>query len=69
METEIACLDRKIQAAAHASDTALRLTSVPGIGALTASAIVAAVGSGKQFKRARDLSAWIGLTPAEYSTG
>lgn len=69
METEIDCLDRKIQAAAHASDAALRLTSVPGIGALTASAIVAAVGAGKQFKRGRDLSAWIGLTPAEYSTG
>ena len=69
IEKEIGCLDRKIKAAAHASDAALRLTSVPGIGELTASAIVAAVGAGKQFKRARDLSAWVGLTPAEYSTG
>ena len=69
LEKEIECLNRKIQAAAAASDMARRLTSVPGIGALTASAIVAAVGAGKQFKRARDLAAWIGLTPAEYSTG
>ncbi|XHS77068.1 IS110 family transposase [Burkholderiaceae bacterium UC74_6] len=69
VEKEIECLNQKIHAAAAASDMARRLASVPGIGALTASAIVAAVGAGKQFKRARDLAAWIGLTPAEYSTG
>ena len=35
----------------------------------TATALVAAVGDARQFKTARDLSAWLGLTPAQYSTG
>jgi transposase len=34
-----------------------------------ATAIVSAVGGGKQFRTARDLAAWLGLTPAQYSTG
>jgi transposase len=42
---------------------------VPGIGPLAATAILAAVGDGKQFRRARDMAAWLGLTPAQYSTG
>jgi transposase len=50
-------------------DVARRLTTIPGIGSLGASALLAAVGDGKQFRRARDLAAWLGLTPREYSTG
>ena len=43
--------------------------TVPGIGPLAATAIVAAAGDGRQFKRARDMAAWLGLVPREYSTG
>jgi transposase len=43
--------------------------SVPGIGELTASAIVSSVGCPQNFKRGRDLAAWIGLVPAQHSTG
>ncbi len=46
-----------------------RVASVPGIGLLTASALVAAVGVGSAFGRGRDLSAWLGLVPRQVSTG
>jgi transposase len=43
--------------------------TIPGIGALGATALVAAAGDGRQFRKARDLAAWLGLVPAEHSTG
>ena len=69
LEERISLLTAKIKAIAAESDLARRLTTVPGIGELTASAIVAAVGNGHQFRTARDLAAWVGLTPAQFSTG
>ena len=51
------------------SDIARRLITIPGIGPLGATAIVAAVGDARQFRKARDLAAWIGLVPRQYSTG
>ena len=42
---------------------------VEGIGPITASALVAAVGNGTQFNSGRDMSAWLGLTPRQYSSG
>jgi len=47
----------------------LLLETIPGIGPITASAIVATVGSGAQFQSGRDLSTWLGLTPINKSTG
>ena len=69
LETRIEELTRQITAIAGRSDLARRLASIPGIGDLTGTALIAAVGDGKQFKRARDMAAWLGLTPAQYSTG
>ena len=46
-----------------------RLQTVPGIGPLTATAIVAKAGDMTVFKNGREFSAWLGLTPREYSTG
>jgi len=43
--------------------------TIPGIGALGATALLAAIGNGRQFQKARDLAAWLGLVPREYSTG
>ena len=62
-------LTREIEGIAKQSELAMRLTSVPGIGYLGATAILAAVGDRRQFKKARDLAAWIGLVPAQHSTG
>lgn len=69
LETRIEELTRQITAIAGRSDLVRRLTSIPGIGDLTGTALIAAVGDAKQFKRARDMAAWLGLTPAQYSTG
>src|SRR5215212_323857 len=52
-----------------ASETSRRLASAPGVGPLTATAIVAAVGDGKQFKSARHFAAWLGLTPRIRASG
>lgn len=46
-----------------------RLMSVPGIGPLISTAVVAAIGTGEAFKRGRDFAAWLGLVPRQYSTG
>lgn len=43
--------------------------TIPGIGPIAATALLAAVGDGRQFRRARDLAAWLGLVPREHSTG
>ena len=43
--------------------------SVPGIGPLISTAMVAAIGTGEAFERGRDFGAWLGLVPRQYSTG
>src|SRR5687768_16651226 len=52
------------------NDTAARrLATIPGIGVLNATALVAAIGDGRAFSRGRDLSAWLGLVPRQATTG
>ena len=46
-----------------------RLMTVPGIGPIISSAIVAAIGTGSGFKQGRDFAAWLGLVPKQESTG
>jgi transposase len=60
---------RRMTAAAKSEPRIALLQTIPGIGPITASAIVATVGSGEQFQSGRDLSAWLGLTPINKSTG
>jgi transposase len=48
---------------------ARQLASIPGIGVINATALLAAVGDGSAFTKARDLAAWLGLTPRQHSTG
>jgi transposase len=69
LEDRIAAVTRAIEALVAQDDVARRLMTVPGIGPLGASALLAAVGQGRQFKKARDLAAWLGLVPRQYSTG
>ena len=42
---------------------------LPGIGPITASALLASIGGGHDFKNGRQVAAWIGLTPGQYSSG
>ena len=48
---------------------ARRLATIPGIGVLNATALVAAIGNGQTFARGRDLAAWLGLVPRQVTTG
>jgi transposase len=65
LDGSIDALETQIVARAKACPTARRLRGIPGIGALGAHAIVAAIGDGRQFGSARDFAAWAGLTPRE----
>ena len=47
----------------------LNLLPLPGIGPMVASAYIAAIGNGNQFKCGRQVSAWLGLVPRQYGTG
>jgi transposase len=61
--------DRRILAAARADDRIQRLMAIEGIGPISASALVAAVGDAAQFACGRDLAAWLGLVPRQHSSG
>ena len=69
LDQRVLALNRQIEALAARDDRARRLMTIPGIGALGATALLAAVGDGRQFRRARDLAAWLGLVPQQHSTG
>lgn len=69
LDRRIAAFDAELVAVAKHDADCRRLCEIPGIGALNATALVAAVGTASGFTRGRDLAAWLGLTPREYSTG
>ena len=69
LDRRIAAFDAEFAAMARTDDRARRLTAVPGIGALNATALVAAVGDAATFGRGRDLAAWLGLVPRQATTG
>src|SRR5579863_8102233 len=64
----IEAMERQIVSLARADAAMRRLMTIPGVGPLTAHAVVAAIGEGKQFGSARDFAAWAGLTPRESSS-
>jgi len=69
LETAIAALYARIVAEARADARALLLVSAPGVGPLTAHALLATVPDPTLFKSGRDFAAWLGLTPSEHSSG
>src|ERR1700693_1458206 len=62
-------MDRVIQKTAKENENCQRLTEIPGIGPGTATALIAAVGNASAFRKGRNLAAWMGIVPGEYSTG
>src|SRR4249920_1002350 len=54
---------------AKENEEARRLTTIPGFGPIVASALVAAVGRAENFNHGRDLAAWLGLVPRQFTTG
>jgi transposase len=69
LDSRIAAHEREIEGQARCCEPAQRLMKVRGIGAITALALVASVGSAREFKNGRQFSAWIGLVPKQFSTG
>src|SRR5262245_3164128 len=69
LDERIAIFDGEFAAEAKRDEAARRLTSIPGIGALNATAFVAAVGNAQTFARGRNLAAWLGLVPRQATTG
>lgn len=65
----VANLTAQLKYLARNDERCVRLQQVSGIGPLTASALVAAVGDASQFKRGRQLAAWAGLVPRQHTTG
>jgi transposase len=65
LDARIAALDREFVETARTSASARRLATIPGIGALHATALTAAVGEAEDFASARDLAAWLGLVPRQ----
>jgi transposase len=58
-----------IQQTAQDSEACRRLDAIPGIGPLTATALIAAIGNGAAFRKGREFASWVGLVPREHSTG
>ena len=69
LDERIAQYDRHIEQIAKESAPARLLMQLPGVGATTATALVAMIGRGHEFKCGRQLSAWLGLVPGQYSSG
>ncbi len=69
LESHIMELEKEIDMSNAEQDACARLLAVPGIGRLTASALVATVGDGRAFRSGRQFSAWLGLVPKQHSTG
>ncbi len=69
LDRRIAAFDEEFALQARTDETARLLTSIPGIGPLNATALVAAIGNAQTFGRGRDLAAWLGLVPKQMTTG
>ena len=69
LDERIEGLSSEIKAIACQDSSCERLMSVPGIGPIISSAMVAAIGTGDTFSKGRDYAAWLGLVPKQMSTG
>jgi len=69
LDERIAGVSAEIEALAAQDEHCQRLMSVPGVGPIISSAVVAAIGTGAGFKQGRDFGAWLGLVPKQESTG
>ena len=69
LDRRIAAFETEFVSFAKESDDARRLMTIPGVGVLTATALIAAIGKAETFKHGRDLAAWLGLVPRQSTTG
>jgi len=69
LDRQVKEIERQIDAANRENEACRRLQKIPGIGPITASALVATVGDAKAFSSGRQLAAWLGLVPRQHSSG
>ena len=69
MDRQVKELEAQIQKWHRENEASLKLADIPGLGPITASAIVATVGDAREFKNGRQLAAWMGLVPKQSSSG
>ncbi len=69
LHSRIVDLDKELQAWSRSNETAKRLQTIPGIGVLSASALVSSLADPHQFRSGRQFAAWLGLTPLARSSG
>jgi transposase len=69
LDREVGEMEAQIVAWHRSNEDSRKLEKVPGIGPITASAIVASIGDAKNFDNARQMAAWLGLVPRQHSSG
>lgn len=69
LDRQVDELERQINVWHRSNELSRKLEKVPGIGPITASALVASIGDAKSFANGRQLAAWLGLVPKQHSTG
>jgi transposase len=69
LEMQIDQADAVIKKAAGENEACRRLVAIPGIGPVTATAVIAAIGNGAAFHKGREFAAWLGVVPGEHTTG
>jgi transposase len=69
LQSQIDEADTLITRAASEHEACHLLMAIPGVGPLTATAVVASIGSGAEFRKGRSFAAWLGLVPEQHSTG
>ena len=69
LDRQVTELEAQILAWHRSSELSRKLEAVPGIGPITASALVATIGDAKNFANGRQLAAWLGLVPKQHSSG
>ena len=68
-QMQILGLEKKLMVWHRANEASRRLATIPGVGIITATALVATIGDASQFRSGRQLAAWLGLVPRQYSSG
>jgi transposase len=69
LDCRIASFDKKIDRIFRQCEACQRIAKIKGVGPKTATAMVAAIGDGSEFKNGRHLAAWVGLVPRQFSSG
>lgn len=69
LDARIADYDKRVVQISRGDEACQRLQTIPGVGPVVATALVAAVGDAREFANGRQLSAWVGLVPRQHTTG